>query len=384
MGNELRVLQYVRVLDNGGIEKLIFSLLENTDRSKVNYDFLLTRNQKEAYEDEIKKYNSKKIVVKGKSKGSIISRYSYSYRSLYKYFCSCPYKIVHFQSVGTSFGGALAILAAKRAGIPVRIVHAHSADSKMNIIRRINVIFGQYLNRKWGTHFMACSDKAAQFSFGKKYKKHCKVEILKNGINIDKFKYDPVIRDEVKKEFDLEGKFVIGAIGRLSPEKNHIFMLEVLKEVVKIRKDAVLLIVGSTSATHEEYEKRIKHLIENSGLNDHVIFAGERNDAYRLYNAFDVYLFPSLWEGLGIVAIEAQANGLPVIASTVVPHEAKLTSNFHYISLKDNATIWANTICQDCNNRVDEHEKIVLAGYDISDSSLRLTNYYLSLYKQSV
>ena len=381
MSEELRVLQYVRVLDNGGIESLIFNLLDKTERNRVNYDFLLLRDQIESHEDDIQKYNSQKIIVNIDLSGNIFSRYKKLYLGLLKYFENCPYKIVHFQAVGTSFGGSLALLAAKKSGIPIRIVHAHSADYKTNVIRRIDILLGQWFHKKWGTHFMACSDKAAQFSFGKNYKKHCKVIILNNGIDTDKFRFDEAERIRVRQEYDIENKFVIGSIGRLSPQKNHIFMLDVLKEVLKIKDNAVLLVVGSSSTNHEEYAEMLKKTIDSSELKKHVIFTGEIKDANRIYNGFDVYLFPSLWEGLGIAAIEAQTNGLPVFASNNVPIEAKITSNFHYLSLEDSAKKWAEKICENCH-RKDEYDKVISAGYDISSSAKKLTQYYLSLNKR--
>ena len=380
MDNELRVLQYVRVLDNGGIESLIFNLLDKTDRNILNYDFLLTRNQIESHENDIIKYGCKKIVVNIDLSGNLFSRYRNIYKCLLQYFRSCPYKIVHFQAVGTSFGGSLAILAAKKAGITVRIVHAHSAYTKSSLFRKADICLGQFLHRRWGTHFMACSEKAAQFSFGKNYSKYCCVTILKNGIDVNKFKYNEKERNLVRSELNIDNRFVIGSIGRLSPAKNHLFMLDIMSEIIKLRNDAVLVIVGSNSASHEEYAEMIRQKIQNSMLKEHVIFVGERQDAYRLYNGFDVFLFPSLWEGLGIAAIEAQANGLPVYASDMIPREASITNNFHYLSLKANAEEWAKRICSNDNLRRDECDIIVSKGYDIAESAEKLSNYYWSLY----
>lgn len=382
----LRVLQYVRVLDNGGIESLIFNLLDKFDRDIVNFDFLLTRNKDESYEDSLKKYGCHKIVVTSKYSKFIPLRFYRSYKSLNKYFRSCPYKIIHFQSVGTSFGGSLALLAAKKAGIPVRIVHAHSAYSKTNFIRRINIFLGQYLHRCWGTHFMACSKKAAEFSFGKNYKSKCDVYYLRNGIDTNKFAFDNYMRRTIRDEFGLQNKFVLGSIGRIAPPKNHMFMVDILESFLKIRDDAILLIVGGLSTSHEAYYDLVKLYVQQKGLSDKVVFVGERQDAYKIYNAIDAYLFPSLWEGLGIAAIEAQTNGLHVFASNHVPEETNLTSHIHYLSLELGAEEWVKKIAsyeyKDC--RSDSCDEVKRGGYDIRDSAEKLQSIYIKLYEEFV
>ena len=327
MNEPIRILQYVRVLDNGGIEKLIFDLLDSTNRERVAYDFLLLRNQEEAYEEQIKKYNSKKIIVIPK-KGRFFPIKCWNiYKALYKYFQECEYTIIHFQSIGNSFGGSLALLAAKNAGIPIRIVHGHSASGEArNFLRKIDAALGRKTHMMWGTNFIACSKMAAIYSFGKKNLD--KVKILNNGIHPEKFSFNLDFRNEVRDELGISNNFVLGSISRLSPQKNH-----------------------------------------------------ERKDAYRVINAIDAYLFPSLWEGLGIAAVEAQANGLNVFASDYVPEEAHITNNYHVISLRDNAKKWAETICKAQYNipRLDCSGKVSEAGYNIRLSAKQMEEYYEKL-----
>lgn len=379
----VRVLQYVRVLDNGGIERLIFSLLENTNRNVVNYDFLLTRNKKEAYDKELYLFDSRKIVVIPKQSKFLPIRYFYIYQAMYNYFKQCEYKIVHFQSVGTSLGGSIAIFAAKQANIPVRIVHAHSAAGEArNILRRIDSMFGRITHMKWGTHFIACSEDAALYSFGKKNLK--KVKILNNGININKFAFNFLYREAIRKELNINHKFVLGSIGRLSEQKNHKFMIDVLEHVLKTRKDAVLVLVGSYSTNHDGYIEQIKNYISEKELVEYVIWTGEREDAFKVMNAFDAYLFPSLWEGLGIAAIEAQANGLPVFASDTVPKEAKITNSFTFISLEKGANFWADEILKYPYElpRKNVSKQIIEAGYDIKTSAKKMEDFYIDLARE--
>ena len=380
MNEPIRILQYVRVLDNGGIEKLIFDLLDSTNRERVAYDFLLLRNQEEAYEEQIKKYNSKKIIVIPK-KGRFFPIKCWNiYKALYKYFQECEYTIIHFQSIGNSFGGSLALLAAKNAGIPIRIVHGHSASGEArNFLRKIDAALGRKTHMMWGTNFIACSKMAAIYSFGKKNLD--KVKILNNGIHPEKFSFNLDFRNEVRDELGISNNFVLGSISRLSPPKNHHFMIDILEETLKIRPDAVLLIVGSFSTCNDGYLDSIKDYIDKKNLLKKVIFAGERKDAYRVINAIDAYLFPSLWEGLGIAAVEAQANGLNVFASDYVPEEAHITNNYHVISLRDNAKKWAETICKAQYNipRLDCSGKVSEAGYNIRLSAKQMEEYYEKL-----
>lgn len=380
MNEPIRILQYVRVLDNGGIEKLIFDLLDSTDRERVAYDFLLLRNQEEAYEEQIKKYNSKKIIVIPQKARFFPIKYRNLYKALYQYFKECEYTIIHFQSIGNSFGGSLALLAAKNAGIPVRIVHGHSAGGEArNILRKIDAALGRKTHMMWGTNFIACSKMAAIYSFGKRNLD--RVKILNNGIHPEKFSFNLDFRNEVRDELGISKNFVLGSISRLSPQKNHHFMIDILEEMLKIRSDTVLLIVGSFSTHNDGYLDSIKAYIKKKNLLQKVVFAGERKDAYRVMNAIDAYLFPSLWEGLGIAAIEAQANGLNVFASDCVPEEAHITNNYHVISLKDGAKKWVEAICKVQYNipRLDCSREVSEAGYNIRISAKQMEEYYEKL-----
>ena len=378
MSQKIRILQYVRVLDNGGTENLVFSLLDKIDREAVAFDFLLTRNQKEAFDSEIEKYQCRKVIVELPHRKTIAGKAVVIYKQMYSYFTHCDYSIVHFQSVGTSVLGSLPILAAKRAGIPVRIIHAHASNSPMPLLRRINVLGGQITHRLWGTHFMACSESAAEFSFGKKYREKITVKILKNGIDVEKYRFNENARIELRRELNLENSFVIGSIGRLSPEKNHLFMLDILEAILEEKPDARLVIIGSESASHEEYAAQLKKSIHMRGLEKHVLSLGERKDAWRFYSAFDVFLFPSLREGFGIAAIEAQANGLPVFASASIPKATNLTSCIRYIDLDEAPKTWAEQIMKS-SVRKDEAYKISEAGFDIRFSAADLQTFYEDL-----
>ena len=220
---------------------------------------------------------------------------------------------------------------------------------------------------------------------GKNSIKKMNIHYLNNGIDTSKFLFNMQHRISIREEFGIQDKFVLGTIGRLSPEKNHMFMVDVLVEMLKIRDDAVLLIVGGLSETHEEYTRHIKLYVEEKGMKNKVIFTGERHDAYRIFNAIDAYLFPSLWEGLGIAAVEAQANGLQVFASNHVPEEVNLTEHIQYLALESGAEEWVKKIVgyNYSNSRKDSCKEIRKRGYDIRDSAKELQEIYINLSKEN-
>lgn len=380
--NPIRILQYVRVLDNGGIEKFIFSYLDNIDRSKVKFDFLLTRNQMESYDEELKRLECRKEVVEMKLTKIPVIRCIESYIKLKRYFRDHNYKIIHFQSVGETIGGAFAILAAKHAGVPIRIVHGHSAPySGEALYKKILQTLGRKAHMAWGTHWFACSQEAALLSFGKDACDHGKVQYIHNAIRRSDYRYSDEERNLVRKELGLQGKLVIGNVGRMSPEKNHLFMLHLLAKVLEERPDAILLFVGGHSASHDGYFENLQKYIHEQGLDCNVVFAGERKDANRLLNAMDVFLFPSLWEGFGIAAVEAQANGLPVVASTKVPRDTKLTDLIDYVDLEAPLDVWVKTILKNTEQtkRKSHGEEIMVNGYDLETEAVKLQKIYQRL-----
>lgn len=379
MEEPIRILQYVRVLDNGGIEKFIFNYLENIDRSKVNFDFLLTRDQIESYDVELTRLGCRKEIVELKLGKIPLIRCVEAYCKLKKYFKDHEYRVVHFQSVGETIGGAFAILAAKHAGVPVRIVHGHSAAFEgEKIYRKWLQALGRKAHMAWGTHWFACSREAALLSFGEKACNEGKVEYIHNAIQSADFRYSEEEREQIRTELGIDDKIVVGNIGRMSPQKNHLFMIDVLEKILEKNPNAVLLFIGGYSTTYDGYFENAKKYVHEKNLDDKVIFTGERKDANKLLNAMDVFLFPSLWEGLGIVAVEAQANGLPVVASTKVPQDTKLTELIQYVDLNAPLELWANTILNASTVAVRKSrcEEIRAKGYDLETEARKLETRY--------
>ncbi|MEK5214649.1 glycosyltransferase [Psychrobacillus sp. FSL H8-0487] len=199
--------------------------------------------------------------------------------------------------------------------------------------------------------------------------------LIKNAIPAKEYIYNDKIRKEVRTQYGLEKKFIIGHVGRLSYSKNHEFLLKIFVNIHEKNKDAILLLVGD-GELRNDIEKKIEEL----GLKEHVILTGVRNDISRLLQAMDVFVFPSHFEGLGIVAIEAQASGLPCVISDTIPQEALITNDIKQVSLNVGVEVWAETILnyKDSFNRKNTYQEINNAGYDIKEESSKLEQLYLN------
>jgi Glycosyltransferase len=392
MNKPIRVLQYVRILDSGGIEAFIFANLRKIDRSKVAFDFLVTRNTDEFYDDEVKKLDGEKIVLNYKSYNNrfltCISRAKGFYQFLKEH--EDTYKVVHFQSIGAD--GFFDIIAAWAAGVPHRIAHSHIANdfkpsSRSNktstgMLRIYFVKVRQFIIRilvsTFSTDYMACSKMAADWMFTRRLNKKGRVQIVKNPINIDNFTFDNECRTKIRGELNINNKFVVGHVGRFVYSKNHEFLLKTFKDISDSFPNAVLLLVGEGTL-----KQSIMNLALGYNIQDKVIFFGETDCVNEIYNAFDIFLFPSRYEGLGIVLVEAQVNGLPIVASNTIPKEVKLTDNFTFLSLQDRITKWAQCVIEkEGENRAINNSQIVKkSGYDIKDVSKLLSDTYLRMNK---
>lgn len=391
MSEPIRILQHMRVLDSGGIEAFLFANYRAMDREKVVFDFLVTRDQEEFYDEEIKRLGGKKIVLEFKhKKNSGLNALSQA-KAFYR-FCKAQkhtYHVIHFQSIGAN--GFLDIMAAAMAGIPIRIAHSHIANdykparnsSRVDAgkIRKIYVSIRQAIIRRlvsrYSTHYFACSKMAAEWMYTKKINKNCRYKIVNNPINIEKFRFSESERDRIRKDLCIQDKIVIGHVGRFVYSKNHLFLLETFAKAVEKDARLVLVLVGGGIL-----KNNIEAKIEELGIRDKVIMYGETTEVNKVYNAFDLFVFPSHYEGLGIVLVEAQANGLSVLAADTIPEEVHICSNFEFMSLSKGSEEWANTILKKAKEEraLENYRKVITAGYDIKDVSKSMQDTYCCLH----
>lgn len=355
----IRILHVVTYMGRGGLETMIMNYYRQIDRNKVQFDFLVHRDFEADYDKEIIALGGNIYHV------PVLNPFSPQYyRSLHDFFSKHKYDVVHSHLDCLS---AYPLSVAKKHGVKIRIAHAHNKNQDKNLKYPIKMI-----SKKWmphfATHLFACSDEAGEWMFpGRDFM------VMKNAINAKDFSYFPEKEQNIRKKLGTENKFVIGHVGRFNPQKNHEFLITVFKEVVDREPDAMLLLIGSGDGQGE-----IKKQVQSLDIERNVMFLGSRDDIPDLLQGMDVFVFPSLYEGLGIAAIEAQAAGLRCILSEQVPKECKLCENVEFISLKDSAASWADRICKHRYDVKSDNVNIICKkGYDIVKNTEWLQEFYM-------
>jgi glycosyltransferase involved in cell wall biosynthesis len=360
-------------MDAGGIETMLMNLYRNIDRDKVQFDFLLHREHKGFYYDEIKELGGRIFSVPR------INPFKESHynKSLDRFFKeNNDYKIVHSHNNAYSM---YALRAAQKAGIPTRIAHSHTAKIPFLYYRTPIIMYCKFKIKKYTNYNFACSKVAGEWLYGKKATEKDNFFVINNSINSSLFRYNEDIRNNVRREFEISDKFVIGNVGSFTKQKNHSFLIDIFFEIYKKNENSILMLVGD-GKLRSSIQKRIKDL----GLSDNVIFTGVRTDIPNLLQAMDVFLFPSLYEGLGIVAVEAQGAGLHTIVSEAIPEEAYVTDLIERENLSSPPSKWASKILKYANGyeRKDTSEIIKSKGYDIDESAKRLEEFYIEKWKE--
>ena len=361
----------------GGVSSFLYNVYTHIDRSKVQFDFLSpNKTTYGIHKDEIEDLGGK--VYELGIKGNILSRKIKLYFGLRKFLEKNEYKIVHVNS-GNFFFNLVVISAIKKQGVPIRIVHSHNAgDTNASRIRKIAFQVLKPCLEKNATDLMACSKKAANYMFSQSGA--LKSQVIPNGIEVERFRFDPVCREEIRTELGLQDNFVVGHVGRFLKQKNHLFLIDIFYELLKIEPTAVLLLFGTG-----ELQEQVKEKVKQLGIEKQVRFMGVRTDIEKMYQAMDVFLMPSFHEGLPVTGIEVQASGLPMILSDAITEEVKITEQVEFVSLEKSPAEWAKRVLAYRNiKRKDEVEKVIEAGYSIQGVADKMQNMYLSLYKDGV
>ena len=363
----IRVLQVTGGLNTGGLETVAMNVARYADPSKVTFDFLVYGSKTGAYEKEAEERGFRVIHTEGR--GNPIRQYARIRDALKKYG---PYDVVYSHSF---FNSGIVVRAAKKAGVKKTIAHAHQAERPVD--KRFDRRIFYALMRKWLNRYadvrLACSAAAGKHVFGK----DSRFTVVLNGIEIDRFRYSADSRRKIREELGLqEDAFVLGNIGRISPAKNHRFMVDVLCETLKTDPDARLLLVGDGPLRGET-----EAYIREKGVSDHVIMTGRRHDVPELLSAIDIFLIPSIHEGVGISAIEAQASGLVTLASDTIPPEVKASRLLEFLPIDRGAKVWADAIAAkkaDAGTREDVKAELTASGYDIAGCMKQVEQFLLS------
>lgn len=358
MKNILVILPNLRICN--GVASYIMNYFRNIDHSKIKMDFVVLRDIPSPYYEIIKK-NGGTVFVMPSPKNM-----TFYCKKIKEIYTAGKYDIIHCNVVNSSVPY---LYYAKKLEIKTRILHSHatkSAEVKWKEIRN-NLITPMAL--KNANVFFSCSKMAGDYLF-----KDRPYTVINNALDLDCFKIDLKKREQIRSEMNLEDKFVIGTVGRVAYQKNPFFALDVFKQVLTKNPDTVYLWIGSGPL-----DDKAKVYAKEIGIDSNMKFLGNREDVRDLYQAMDVFFLPSLYEGLPVVGIEAQACGLPIVLADTITKEMKITDNVQYISLDAPKEQWVKALMKFKEfDRIDTHQQVIDSGYEITAASKRLEKLYLN------
>lgn len=369
MGNPkpIKVLQVVGAMNRAGTETMLMNIYRNIDQKKVQFDFISYSRQDADYDEEIKVLGGRIIKL---SKTQSIKEV---YKAIKKYG---PYDVVHAH---TLFHCGIATAAAFLAGVKVRISHAHTTlDNSDHFIKRVYIKLMRSMINAFSTNLLACSNGAGSYLFGERNLTKKSYSYFPNVIDYSSFLKHPQIEvNRLKDEEGIKNKIVIGHIGRFMEAKNHAFLLQIMKSIIKENPDAKLLLVGDGVL-----RKQIEEQAKKEGIHNSIKFMGIRKDIPTMFQSMDVFVFPSLYEGLGLVLLEAQASGLPCVVSEAIQPEADLNIGLvSQLSLADGPDVWADKIIEQVNKK-EKDTNVIINGFEKSGYSLKLgISKLMNIYK---
>ncbi len=365
--NTRKICIFCETWKSGGIESLLYNCLTHMDLNNLKIDIVAAEIYPSIFTEELKKASIRFFELSGNYKSL-----RKNYQLFKKLITKEHYDVIHlnvFQGMTLYYAHI-----AHKAGIPVRIAHGHNTDLRNSLAKPIKIMLHnvyKILFTSDASELWACSSKAGDFCFSKGEKD---VKIVPNGIDISRFRFQKDERMRLRFENGISNDMVVGCIGRLCFQKNQTFLLDVFAKLLETQPDSILYIVGDG----EDYEM-LFNKSKSLGISERVFFLGVRHDVETLMWMMDILAFPSRFEGLGIVAIEAQAAGLPVLCSENVPEEANITPLFSPLNLALGAEAWANRMVElatERKNNEDYADMVKSHGYDISDVAALLENKY--------
>lgn len=355
-----KILVFGMTENPGGVENVIMNYYRHIDRNRIQFDFLCNSYEKIAYEDEVISLGGKTFHFPARSKNFVgykrelndfFKKHATEYDAIWVNICS--------------LANIDYLIMAKKYGIPKRIIHSHNSQ---NMDGKLRGLLHQYNKKRidhYATDFWACSEDAAKWFYNEDIQP--KVEIINNAIDIEKIKFDVKARERIRKILGWQKEYIIGNVGRLHFQKNQSFALDIFHELLKEKKDARLVLVGQG-----EDEQMLKDKIHLYGMEEQVRMVGVQSDIQGWLSSFDLFLFPSVFEGLGLAALEAEANGLPVLLSDgVIPDTVKINQNVAFLQLEAGSSVWKDKIFDISKNEERENienvkQNFIKAGYEIN------------------
>lgn len=366
---KIKIVHIVGGLHSGGVEAVIYNYFSHMNMDNFEVHIISNSPSVEECEELFRRLGCIIHVLPERRKD-----FFGNLKQTIKIFKENDFDILHshmnLNSFYHTFLGAI-------TGIKIRIAHSHLVEFPSNPVSKIVASMKKLLNKVFANRYFACGETAGAYLFGKRYVKKGKVYILKNAIEVDKFLYNEKVRDELRSKLKLGNRFCIGHVGRFTDQKNHQMILKIFEEFHKLRPDSVLMLIGTG-----ELENQIKRKVIQSNIANNVVFLGVKNDVHKYYQAMDAFLFPSTYEGLGIVLVEAQCASLMCFSSDVVPYEAKVSELVEFYSLEQCCEEWAAKMhTYKYKTRINRRDTITAAGYEINTAAEKLENWYISQVK---
>lgn len=371
--NKIWILHACNRLSIGGVQAFLMNYYKNINHKDVQFAFCVQRDSELPYDQKILDLGGRIHMIPGMREHPFL--YAKALKSILREHPE--YRIIHAHM---NQRNAVALIIAKLSGVPIRISHAHNTGAGLKLIDRLRFIFLQLILGLVATDFWACSNLAATYQYNKWTRKKKKIRIIPNAIDAAMYIYNEDKRGEMRKSLGLREEFVLGHVGNYSFQKNYSFLFKIFQKLLEKKPNSRLMLVGDGEQREFVLDKARK-----IGIEDYLLILGRRNDVPLLMQAMDVFCFPSNFEGLGIVAIEAQAAGLPTFVSKDVPSDINITDLVIQLGIENENDLeqWQEAICQTMSyNRKNRYKEIVASGYDIQSSAIELQQEYKRMYKR--
>lgn len=359
----IKVLHAVPDMNSGGIENYIMNMYRIIDRDTVHFDFLVHHNSRGFFDDEIEELGGRIYRLPVLDNKNVISYW----RELKRLYSENNWDVVHGHAASLA---GLYLFAAEKAGVRARIAHSHGAS----YLRTPKGYTKKLLFKTAGIHAnirLACSTEAGKYLFGDR-----QFYLAKNAIDSERFSFNQDDRDRIRRSLGIvPGQLLVGHMGRFNLQKNHQFLIEIFEEIVRMKPDSCLLLVGTG-----ERESSIRNLVSSKGLNGKVIFQSVTDEPQAYYSAMDAFVLPSLFEGLPLVGIEAQCSGLPSYFSSEITKEVVISDIAEFLDLNAGPVAWAQQIvgASSCINRRAYADRAAIHGFDFRDNTKKMTDFYLA------
>ncbi len=367
MAKPIRILQVIGVMNRGGAETMIMNLYRNIDKEKIQFDFVEHTSEEAAFDKEILSMGGR-IYRCPRYTGKNHFPYAKWWKDFFNMHAE-EYSAVHGHIGSTA---AIYLMQAKKSGL-FTIAHSHNTKGSYNVKDLVYRCLA-FPTRFVADFFIGCSVQAGIDRYGNNIVQNKeKFYILNNAIDSHQYSYNVDTRNYIKKELNLEEGLVIGHVGRFENQKNHTFLIQIFLKLLETEKDAKLLLVGEGPL-----KKTIQDLAQQLKITENIIFLGLRSDVNCILQRMDVFVMPSLYEGLPVSLIEAQAAGLPCVISDKIPADCKITELVTSLSLTDSADVWAEHILHRANKpRRDYSTDVKNSGFDIKETAKWLEDFYI-------